>query len=213
MEDTTTVLAQRLTTTAFSPWPVPFYTADYSHERQMISELKALILRRERDDKSRTLGTHNAKKSSGDILREQAGPIQLLQRWISDAVQTLQSDVLGENVTPAPGTARAEAWAVNYANGGYHRLHTHHDSVWSGVFYVQTARLRPGSGELHLIDPRLAAIAATGDHVVSIAPYEGLLVAFPSWQPHSVGAVDGPDNRICVAFNVGFDDYVDASVL
>jgi len=57
----------------------------------------------------------------------------------------------GENVEMI-----AEAWAVVYRDWGYHMLHSHHDSAWSGVYYVHTGQMAPDAGLIEFLDPRPA---------------------------------------------------------
>src|SRR5207244_1257414 len=100
-----------------------------------------------------------------------------------------------------------EAWSVAYGQDGFHGMHVHHGSSWSGVYYVSTGSLTPGSGQIQLIDPRAGAAArgATPEALAyALDPFDGLIIAFPSWLYHWVTPVNAPTARVCVAFNVGF---------
>lgn len=89
------------------------------------------------------------------------------------------------------------------------RPHTHHDSAWSGVYYVESGAGADGgeAGYLQLLDPRPAAVARQASSgVVRIQPVPGRMVAFPGWLPHSVRAtLSGGGLRICVAWNAAYD--------
>ena len=78
--------------------------------------------------------------------------------------------------------------------GAYHAPHSHPDSAWSGVYYVDPdtdSPDRPLSGVLEFLDPRagVEAVTAPGDpygEPFRVRPQAGLLVIFPSWLYHWV---------------------------
>jgi len=99
---------------------------------------------------------------------------------------------------------------VVYRSGGSLRPHTHHDSAWSGVYYVEAGDPSTSvsdAGYLQLLDPRPAAIARQATSGPwRVQPVPGRMVAFPGWLPHSVQATAGGDSlRICIAWNVAYD--------
>jgi uncharacterized protein (TIGR02466 family) len=166
-----------------------------------------LIYDREKDDKSLSLGVFNARKSSQDLLHTKRSEIMQLSSWILDAVITMNETVIGPDSRALDDDIVAEAWAVVYRNEGYHKIHTHHDAAWSGVYYVSTGDMEKGSGQIQFIDPRPTALAVAGvqsGSVHRIEPEPGLLVAFPSWLPHSVASVQCSKPRVCIAFNAAF---------
>ncbi|MFI6277886.1 TIGR02466 family protein [Streptomyces sp. NPDC050988] len=154
------------------------------------------VLDREQTDPSLSLGVHNARKSSPDILSWDLPAIAVLNGWIRDAALA---------VTDAgPDTALSlSGWAVHYGHGGFHEAHAHHDSAVSGVYYLHTdART---SGALELFDPRLARLATTPPDnamLMDVQPHPGLLIAFPSWLRHAVAPHTADTPRLCIAFNV-----------
>ncbi|MGW2541297.1 TIGR02466 family protein [Kitasatospora sp. NPDC001574] len=203
-------------TGAIALWPTPIYEAnqaeltDEQTVARMNRELREIILDAEAKDAGAfTFGTIGAQKSSIDILRWDHPAVDWLRGRILAAVRDLNRDTLGDLAEKVTYPLIAEGWAVVYHQGASHQLHTHHDSVWSGTYYISTGGVDQDlAGHLQMIDPRPAAIARhIGDPVHNVAPYPGLLVAFPSWLPHSVRATlsEGSDPRICVAFNVGYD--------
>ncbi|MFC7582399.1 putative 2OG-Fe(II) oxygenase [Nonomuraea antimicrobica] len=145
-----------------------------------------------------------------DILKWDHRAVAWLRTQIRDAVSAMTADVLAERAPEVENKypVIAEAWAVVYRSGGSHRLHTHHDSIYSGTIYIECGGVSATSGNLQMFDPRPAAIArGVTPGVLSIEPRPGLLVAFPSWLPHSVQAThqytDGL--RICIAWNASYD--------
>lgn len=152
-----------------------------------------------------TIGVEHATKSNQEILRSSNPAVGSLLGWIFDAAHTLNEAVLGEHAGAADDMMIAEAWAVVYQPSGYHRLHTHPGSAWSGVYYVDTGDLRKGTGLIEFIDPRTASIGWQPEPVLAAEPEAGMLVAFPSWLVHDVSPVVATHDRVCIAFNIGFE--------
>jgi hypothetical protein len=107
------------------------------------------------------------------------------------------------------GTLSVAGWAAICRTGGYHAPHSHPDSAWSGVYYVDPGTDSPGqllSGVLEFLDPRsgVEAVTAPGDpygEPFRVRPEAGLLVIFPSWLYHWVHPYTGRTPRIAVSFN------------
>jgi uncharacterized protein (TIGR02466 family) len=106
-------------------------------------------------------------------------------------------------------------WAIINPPGGFNRFHTHPNSLWSGVYYLQAP---PDSGRLYFTDPRPQAGVLTPRYAeealanrdqwseVYFQPTEGRIILFPAWLAHGVEpnttTLTGPEaDRICVAFN------------
>lgn len=198
-------------------WQTPVYLTDLRESRglgeiqTMNAELKRLVLAGEaREEGIRyQFGVIGAQKSSLDILRWDEPAIAWFKARISDAVETIHAAAVGsDRPTPAMEIV-AEAWAVVYRDGASHRLHTHHDSAWSGVYYIETGGVGDDTGHLQLLDPRPGAIARQRTPGVNrVIPEPGVLVCFPSWMPHSVKATAMTQGlRICLAFNVGYREH------
>jgi len=191
-------------------WGTPIYTADFPDGPAYNEQLRAMILQAEETDPEAALfGGINAVKSSQDLLRRDHPAISWIRDRIGDAVTALTRAELGDAASEVTHGINAEAWAVVYRSGGSLRPHTHHDSVWSGVYYVAAGDTIAGTdaGYLQLLDPRPAAIAVRATSGPErIRPVPGRMVAFPGWLPHSVQATaDGDTLRICIAWNVAYD--------
>jgi uncharacterized protein (TIGR02466 family) len=191
-------------------WGTPVFQADFPGAAEYNPVLRKLILEAEKNDPEAALfGGINAVKSSSGLLQWDHPAIAWFRDRITDAVTALTFAELGEAAREVTAGIQAESWAVVYRHGGSLRPHTHHDSAWSGVYYVEAGN--PGgegdAGYLQLLDPRPAAIArqaSSGPH--RIRPVAGRMVAFPGWMPHSVQAtVDDDSLRIALAWNVAYD--------
>jgi uncharacterized protein (TIGR02466 family) len=189
-------------------WGTPVYQADFGDAGQYSRQLRQMILEAEKTDPDAALfGGINAVKSSQNLLTWDDPSIDWVRARITDAVTAMTHAELGEAAREVTCGIRAEAWAVVYRSGGSLRPHTHHDSAWSGVYYVEAGDPGSGAGYLQLLDPRPAAIARQASAGVQrIRPVPGRMVAFPGWLPHSVQATaPGRSLRICIAWNVAYD--------
>jgi uncharacterized protein (TIGR02466 family) len=205
-----TITATNPPRTALMTWRTPVYQADHPDADQINQQLRDMILDAEQTDtEAANFGGIDAIKSSQGILRWEHPAIGWLKARIMEAVTALTDDVLGDAASEVTQGILAEAWAVVYRSGGSLRPHTHHDSAWSGVYYVESGATDGGgdAGYLQLLDPRPAAIARQASQgVVRVQPVPGRMVAFPGWLPHSVQAtLTGSGLRICVAWNVAYD--------
>jgi uncharacterized protein (TIGR02466 family) len=145
--------------------------------------------------------------SRPDFLDRPEPSVAALTTWVSWVVNKMVE------ATAGPGTFKGRlsvsAWATICRAGTYHAPHSHPDSAWSGVYYVDAgsaSRDRPLSGVLEFLDPRagVEAVTAPGDpygEPVRVSPEAGLLVVFPSWLYHWVHPYAGTTPRIAVSFN------------
>lgn len=99
-------------------------------------------------------------------------------------------------------------WAVINSKGATNALHIHQRAHLSGVYYVSTPK---GCGDLIFEAPRppqaergpsLARQTLKNVERLAAVPREGMLVLFPSWLPHRVGASQSDAERIAVSFNI-----------
>ena len=202
--------------TLMQAWRTPIYTADIPDADQHNPRLQEMILEAEKTDtQAANFGGIDAIKSSQTILRWDDPEIDWFKSQIVNAVMAMTQDTLGDAAKEVTQGIQAEGWAVVYRSGGSLRPHTHHDSAWSGVYYVSsgTDEASPSNtgpadaGHLQLLDPRPAAIARQASQGPErIEPVPGRMVAFPGWLRHSVQAtLTGSGLRICIAWNVAYD--------
>jgi len=131
-----------------------------------------------------------------------------LTTWVTWVVSQMVDATAGLGVFK--GQLSVLGVATICREGAYHAPHSHPDSAWSGVYYVDADKFnpnRPLSGVLEFLDPRVGveAVRTPGDpygEPVRVRPESGLLVAFPSWLYHWVHPYAGQSPRIAVSFNV-----------
>jgi len=174
----------------------------------MNRDLQSLILAEE--IKYASLGRSNIGgwHSRTDFLSNPAPAVDALTNWITWAVRKMVEYTAGAGAFS--GELTMSAWTTISRAGAYHAPHSHPDSAWSGVYYVDAGADSPNhplSGVLEFLDPRAGAEAVTGPgdlygELERVRPEAGLLVVFPSWLYHWVHPYAGPAPRIAVSFNV-----------
>jgi uncharacterized protein (TIGR02466 family) len=183
----------------------------------MNTDLRAIILAEEA--KYLTLGRSNIGgwHSQTDFFDREELSVEALSTWVNWAARQMVDGAAG--LGTFKGTLSTSAWATICREGAYHAPHSHPDSAWSGVYYVDAGTDRadcPLSGVLEFLDPRsgVEAITAPGDpygEPFRVRPEAGLLLIFPSWLYHWVHPYAGQTPRIAVSFNVTSGAAVEAN--
>lgn len=194
-------------------WPTPILSKRIDAP-EMLARLRATVLAKEVEDpkgvnKALVGGWHSAT----DLMEWEGPEITDLRHVLGDAIaELLRTFTGGEGFQ---GQAVITAWANISRRGGYHRQHTHHSSMLSGVFYVDTGTPDANAGEFNgaitFSDPRVAVemIQLPGNPFgdkLKVAPEPGMLLLFPSWLPHFVDPFQGDGERISIAFNIALQD-------
>jgi uncharacterized protein (TIGR02466 family) len=173
----------------------------------MNEELRALILGEESVHPSIGRSNVGGWHSRPDFLSRPEPAVAALTNWLTWAVKQMIDATAGHGAFK--GTLSLSAWATVCRDGAYHAPHSHPDSAWSGVYYVNAGTGNPDhplSGVLEFLDPRggVEAVTAPGDpygEPVRVRPEAGLIVTFPSWLFHWVHPYTGQTPRIAVSFN------------
>ena len=173
----------------------------------MNQDLRAIILAEEVEQVSLGRSNIGGWHSRPDFLNRSEPAVAALTQWITWAVRNVIVATIGSD--EIKGVLSLSAWATICREGAYHAPHSHPDSAWSGVYYIDAGTLspdRPLSGVLEFLDPRagVEAVTAPGDpygEPVRLWPESGLLVIFPSWLFHWVHPYTGSTPRIAVSFN------------
>jgi len=173
----------------------------------MNAELRTLIL--DAESRSPTVGRSNVGgwHSRADFFTRPETSVEALTTWATWTVKQMVEASAGAG--RYTGGLSLGAWATVCRAGAYHAPHSHPESAWSGVYYVDAGTPdpdRPLSGVLEFLDPRAGAEAVTapGDPYGEphrVRPDDGLLVVFPSWLFHWVHPYTGRTPRIAVLFN------------
>jgi uncharacterized protein (TIGR02466 family) len=181
--------------------------------------LHTLILNEETQYPSLGRSNIGGWHSRPDFLHRSDDNVDALASWIIWALRGMIS-ATGQNAFK--GALDMTAWATVCRAGAYHAPHSHPDSAWSGVYYVDGGSEnhdQPLSGMLEFLDPRggAEAVSAPGDpygEPFRVRPQAGLLVLFPSWLYHWVHPYTGETPRIAVSFNATIKAHsVDVGVI
>jgi uncharacterized protein (TIGR02466 family) len=199
-------------------WPTPIYVRRHSGTDAINSHLSELVLERVKCIQPNSLSNVGSRRTESDLLRTNHPAIKALSTWIFEAVTTLHDAMTLGVSTPGLSEIEAEAWGNVYLKGDYQMPHIHHDSIWSGVYYVEATKSELSSsqycsGILELFDPRAGAWnhEQSRDTNYRIIPEAGMLVVFPSWLAHSVTPHNSDHPRISIAFNAGIPRNSDSN--
>ena len=170
-------------------------------------DLQALIMAEETQYPSLGRSNIGGWHSRPDFLSRRDPAVSALTAWLTWALRQMIDATAGANAFN--GTLSTSAWATICRAGAYHAPHSHPDSAWSGVYYVDPGTESPDqplSGVLEFLDPRAGvdAVTAPGDpygEPFRVRPQAGLLVVFPSWLYHWVHPYAGKTPRVAVSFN------------
>ncbi len=173
----------------------------------MNRDLRALIIAEEEQYASLGRSNIGGWHSRPDFLIRPDSAVSALNAWLTWALRKMIDATAGTDTFTSP--LSAFGWATICRAGAYHAPHSHPDSAWSGVYYVDPgtdSRDQPLSGVLEFLDPRagVEAVTAPGDPYgdpFRVRPEAGLLVLFPSWLYHWVHPYTGQTPRIAVSFN------------
>src|SRR5260370_25491569 len=173
----------------------------------MNGDLQRLILAEEAQYSSLGRGNIGGGHSRPGFLVRGDPAVAALITWLNWGLRRMIEASAGSNTFQ--GALSVFAWATLCRAGAYHAPHSHPDSAWSGVYYVDPGIERPEqplSGILEFLDPRAGADAVTapGDpygEPFRVRPLAGLIVVFTSWLYHWVHPYAGATPRIAIWFN------------
>jgi len=137
--------------------------------------------------------------------------------WISEQVLDCAQHIFNAlDYDPGRRPEIDNMWANINPRYAYNRSHSHPNTLWSGVYYVQTPE---NCGRIYFSDPRVQAQVMTPRYnpgnsrksqLWSEVYYEaiaGRIIIFPAWLLHEVepnmSELSGPaGNRISISFNI-----------
>ena len=129
------------------------------------------------------------------------------------------SDYLVKTIAP-PDSVRhyiTHCWMNRTNIGESHHLHSHQNSIVSGVFYLKTVKDRDTITfhklNQNIIEPYAQVYNEYNCHDFSYEAKEMQLILFPSTLPHSVRPISGDtDTRISISFNTFVTGSIDSGV-
>ena len=125
---------------------------------------------------------------------------------ISTKIQKVMNDMGWD--TKKNNIKLTNMWSIINKKSASNSRHIHSNSYISAAYYVKAPQ---NCGDIFFYDPRTANVIRSPEikestklnmQQVNITPQEGLLVMFPSYLHHSVGANNSDDERIVISFNI-----------
>ena len=191
-------------------WPTPVYRKVWPGDEAFAGKLGEIILKKEKNTPGVQRALIGGWHSDLDLLDWPHPEMATLKDRITEVARELSQLGLRGKKGKISGNATITAWANVSRNGHFHRVHTHANSSWSGVYYVATGErdhARPENGLIEMLDPRLGVemVPIPGDpfgEKLRFDPEVGMMLVFPSWLQHFVDPFFGEGARISIAFNV-----------
>jgi len=195
-------------------FPTQIYFKDLSGAKQLNNKLKKAIYAWQRKDKDGIVRS-NVKVTGSwhsatdmNLRPEYAAFVQRMTDTLRQIHENLHYDPEWEPFCD-------NMWAIINPRRAFNRYHTHPNTLWSGVYYVQAPA---DSGRVYFLDPRAQAgmyAAHMGQDAanqretwreVYYEPVEGRVIVFPAWLGHEVEPnmtkVRGrAGDRVCISFN------------
>jgi uncharacterized protein (TIGR02466 family) len=185
----------------------------------MNRDLRALIIGLEAEYPSLGRSNIGGWHSRTDLLNRRDPAVAAFSGWLTWALRRMIESTAGPNAFQ--GALSISAWASICHAGSYHAPHSHPDSAWSGVYYVDPGAGNADqglSGVLEFLDPRsgVEAVTAPGDpygNPLRVWPQAGLLLIFPSWLYHWVHPYAGQAPRVAISFNASMPQIAEVEAL
>ena len=135
--------------------------------------------------------------------------------WLIDQIMRLSNEVAPE-YDSALVFNNGHLWANVNRAGNFNAMHTHPNSLLSGVVYLQTSGSE--QGVIEFMDCRegsptthwqgfsgFAQSTPFTEGVHSVAPKEGTILFFPGWLKHWVSPNLSDTERVSLSFNIRSD--------
>mgnify|MGYP003113401691 FL=1 len=91
------------------------------------------------------------------------------------------------------------SWVQSYKKNNYHIIHTHPNSVYSGIIYIKGCD--NGTKFLHPYGGMLEAVSNRFNHIFDNKFVENTMILFPSFVSHYVEKHTSKNERIVISFN------------
>lgn len=203
-----------ITMQRYDLWAVPLFEATWSQHQEHQAALK-LVCDRLRESRNTSGVTPHIKpglyESTFDFVLQQDDSVQAWKRWASE---TVYNAVVSTNLRYWPEGCRVaiemhESWCHVTDRGGYHDRHTHPNSAWSIIYYLDPAGSDIGtaSGVNRFYNPSAMQYSDGGtlwsseSSSVDIEPEAGNMIIFPSWVQHAAMPYQGDQPRYIISAN------------
>ncbi len=190
-------------------FPTPIYFCDVDNSKEINNKLIKNILKWKEEDengivRSNNLGWHSPIDMK---IREEF-------QFFVEIIYNIQNKIaIAEEYKSSLEMVLDNMWANVSQKYAYNSYHIHPNSLWSGVYYVQSppncGNIKFGSRETQCFKKPIYEKDVPPEHQwpeVQYQPIEGRVILFPSWLGHEVEQnltdVEGSDGyRISISFN------------
>ena len=200
-------------------WSVPIYQFDaWAEHDQYQDQLLSLAYQLQHENNRSGVAPHAKRLYESDFTffsREEPAVVAL-REYCREQVFQAANDANRGRWEPGAriGIDLHESWVHITTTGGYHDMHSHPNSAWSGIYYIRAGEsdLQARNGTNRFYCPWQSAYSDIGTQwssqvsSIDIMPQDGGMVIFPSWLMHSALPYTGDTERVVMAFNCKFID-------
>ena len=187
---------------------VPIHVLDSNLSDEFLKTLKKDIYLLRDKDSGFSLSNNQGWHSTSDLFLKKEESFRGVCSACASSIASIMKSY-DENFNHEAIDARFAGWINVNPKGGSNLIHSHPNSHWSGVLYIQQPNDVTGnSGMIEFINPNQEGRDLAGllpkngfDPIMRIRPKAGQMVIFPSYLLHSVYPNDSDQDRITIAFN------------
>ena len=187
---------------------IPIHLIESNLENSFLEDLKKDIYLLRKNDSGANISNNQGWHSTPDLFLKKEETFKKVCSTCASSIASIMKSYDGE-FNPETLDARFSGWINVNHKGGSNILHSHPNSHWSGVLYVQQPTEVEGfSGMIEFVNPNqegreLAKLLPKSgfDNMIRIRPKTGQIVIFPSYVLHSVYPNSSNQDRITIAFN------------
>ena len=188
----------------FNWFSTPFVQCQWENSESLNSNLKNVILEREKIDSGVTRSNDGGWQSAGDFYRWSGESGKIVKERFLSLIKITTKKL---NMLQTPMDFHLYSWACINRKGHYNLDHVHPMSTWSGVYYVdagdETDKNKCGCYEAYHpnISHVMSFFPGLSTEKEILQPQTSLMVLFPGYLRHGVRQYCGNRPRICIPMN------------
>ncbi len=185
-------------------WATPVWYFDIPQSTVNYLEIEKECYQYKNIDAGNTISNVGGYQSNNIFINNASTEIKKLLLSIENLSTEWYNDF---NVKPQFPRKIDNCWININSTNNYNKPHVHHQSIFSGVYYVKAPK-DTGCITFNNQSDRdfiLQTFTNQNRYTVSDINYDavvGRVVIFPSWIQHSVGINQSNEDRISIAFNM-----------
>ena len=197
-----------------SIWAVNLYDCQWNEHERYQQQLRQVCQRLESEHHRSKISPdakRNLFESRFDFVHTDDEAVRAWSAWVQNQVYQAAAHANqqywqdGANIS----INIHESWCHITRDGGYHDTHTHPNSSWSGIYYLDIGDMDPASknGVNRFLNPLASMYVDAGtmwNHMstsIDINAESGMMILFPSFLQHSALVYHGKQDRYVLSFN------------